>query len=140
MYDFGYNITKDKKMNIFVTKKMSLFYIFALFFIFGCTSTYTGKKDERYYQSIWCKKEKGRMEYVLDDSTRVDCLTDKYAVEVDWDYKWAEGVGQAQYYAEKTGKMPGLLLILDEDGRRYVRRAEVSGRCSNLKVWTVDKE
>lgn len=127
-------------MKKIVTNKLSYFYVFILLVLCGCVSSYHGKKDERYYQSKWCEKEKGKIEYVLDDSTRVDCLTDRYAVEVDWDYKWAEGVGQAQFYAEKTGKMPGLLLILDEDGKRFVKRAEISGKCSNLRVWTIDKE
>jgi hypothetical protein len=107
--------------------------------VFGCTASYNGKKDEKYYQTIWCDKNKGKIEYVLDDSTRVDCLTKEYAVEVDWDYKWAEGVGQAQFYAEKTGKKAGLLLIIDNDSDRYIKRAEISGRCSGLKIWTIDK-
>ena len=117
----------------------NLSFIVVVLTICGCATTYTGKKDEKYYQKLWCGQQKGIMEYVLDDSTRVDCLTDRYAVEVDWDHKWAEGVGQAQYYAEKTGRKPGLLLITDKNGQRFVKRAKTAGRCSGLEVWTIDK-
>ena len=30
---------------------------------------------EKYYQELWCAKEKGQTEVVLPDRTRCDCLT-----------------------------------------------------------------
>lgn len=79
------------------------------------------------------------MEYILSDKTRVDCLLREYAVEVDYGHKWAEGVGQAQYYAKETGRKPGLLLIIDKGEERYIKRAEKAGEYSGLTVWTIDK-
>ncbi len=68
---------------------------------------------EKYYQQQWCSAQGGVAEYRLDDGTRVDCLTDTHAVEVDFARKWAESIGQALYYGLQTGKRPGVLLILE---------------------------
>ena len=35
------------------------------------------------------------IEWRNEDGTGTDCLNTLYAVEVDYTYKWAEGVGQA---------------------------------------------
>ena len=92
---------------------------------------------ERYYQERWCNEIGGQMEVVLDDGTRVDCLTDEYAVEVDFAKKWAEGIGQALYYAEKTGRRPGVLLIMENDkDARYLDRLDVVADEYLIQVWT----
>ena len=64
------------------------------------------------------------MEYELSDKTRVDCLTEKYAVEVDFAPKWAECIGQALYYGKMTGKQPACVLIMErgEKDLKYLRR------------------
>jgi hypothetical protein len=54
----------------------------------------------------------GELEYRLDDKTRVDILTDTMAIEVDYAKKWYEAVGQSSHYALKTGRQPGIVLIL----------------------------
>ena len=69
------------------------------------------KKNENYYQEIWCL-DRGITEFVLPDRTRVDCLTDSHAVEFDWAKKWAEGIGQSLYYSLQTGKRAGVVLIV----------------------------
>ncbi len=96
---------------------------------------------ENEYQQVWCKEQHGQMEYRLDDGTRVDCLTKTHAVEFDFAYKWAESVGQALYYAMKTGKGPGVVLILEDDYDvnfffRLLSVAELYG----ITVWTMDKD
>lgn len=59
------------------------------------------------------------------DGTRVDLLTDEYAIEVDWAAKWAEGIGQALYYAEITQKKPAvMLLIRSAADDKYVYRCQ----------------
>jgi hypothetical protein len=68
-------------------------------------------KNERYYQTKWCNANSGRMEVPLSDGTRADCVTEKYAVEVDFAPKWAEGHGQALRYARLTGKRGVVVLI-----------------------------
>lgn len=65
-------------------------------------------------------------EVVLWDGTRVDILTDSTAWEVEWPAKWAESIGQALYYAEVSGKQPGIVLLVTdlERERRYVYRCQ----------------
>ncbi len=70
---------------------------------------------EKEYQDAWWAQQKGTVEYVLDDKARVDCLTSEYAVEFDFAPTWAESIGQALYYATKTGKKPGVVWIFEED-------------------------
>lgn len=47
----------------------------------------------------------------LWDRTRPDMISKAHVVEVDWSHKWKEGVGQACFYRELTGKQGGLLLL-----------------------------
>lgn len=87
--------------------------------------TKTTKHDEKYYQTKMCEQLGGDMEYVLFDKARVDCLTSEYAIEVDFAKKWAEGIGQALYYAEVTGKKPAVALIVEEDeDKKYIDRLD----------------
>lgn len=74
---------------------------------------------EKDYQNYWCSTHCGQAEVKLPDSTRVDCLTDEYAIEVDFQKKWAESIGQALYYAIKTGRKPAVLLILENEEKDY---------------------
>jgi hypothetical protein len=76
-------------------------------------------------------------EYRLDDGTRVDCLTDQYAIEFDFGPKWAESIGQALYYAEMTGRQPGVVLILEQPGDdRYLNRLRRVADKYNISIWT----
>lgn len=68
---------------------------------------------EKEYQKVWCEAHKGRIEYRLPDKARVDCLTEKLAVEFDFAPKWAECIGQALYYGKKTNKIPACVLIME---------------------------
>lgn len=98
-------------------------------------------KAERVYQRNWCEKAGGMAEFMLSDSTRVDCVTKQYAVEVDFAPKWAEAVGQALYYSTMTEKRPAILLILEKEAdRRYLDRLErISGNLG-ITVWTITPE
>lgn len=81
------------------------------------------------------------MEYTLDDGARVDCLTDEYAIEFDFAPKWAESIGQALYYAEKTGKKPGVVLILEKAGEeRFLKRLETVAKTHGITVWTMTND
>ena len=74
------------------------------------------------YVNMYCK---GIIEYQLSDRTRVDCLTDEYAIEYDWAKKWAESIGQSMYYSKMTGKAPAVVLILTSpNDYHYVKRVE----------------
>ncbi len=86
-----------------------------------------------------CNKLKGKIEYRLPDKTRVDCLTDEYAIEVDWAKKWAEGIGQTLYYASITNKKPAVALIVAEGEERFVKRLTTVANEFDIKVIILDK-
>ena len=70
------------------------------------------KQPESHYQRKWCEAQHGRTEVRLPDRTRVDCILDTHAVEVDFARKWAEAIGQSLHYSRMTGKRAGILLIM----------------------------
>ncbi|MDZ4185777.1 MAG: hypothetical protein U1D97_12450 [Desulfuromonadales bacterium] len=110
----------------------------AIFILSGCSPVVAVvKKHEKDYQNAWCSEMNGKVEVRLDDGTRVDCLTDEYAVEVDFAKKWAESIGQSLYYADRTGRKPGVLLIVGEDDQRFLDRLETVAAKSKIKVWIV---
>lgn len=78
------------------------------------------------------------MEYTLADRARVDCLTATHAIEFDFAPKWAESVGQSLYYALKTGKRPGVVLILENPSKdaRNLRRLQALAKKYQITVWT----
>jgi hypothetical protein len=99
------------------------------------------KKNERYYQEILCNDLQVKVEVVLEDKSRVDCLTDEFAIEVDWANKWSQGVGQAMYYALMTGKKPAIGLIMSQsksDKRHYERLMLVTEEL-NIHLIRIDK-
>ena len=107
----------------------------------GCSTTNVKKYNERYYQTQLCEKLDGEMEFVLEDRTRVDCLTDEYAIEVDFAKKWAEGVGQALFYAKMTGKKPAVGFIMNtQKDKRYLRRLHTLAKEYGIKVFVLEKQ
>jgi hypothetical protein len=96
---------------------------------------------EKEYQDAWCKKMQGQTEVILDDKTRVDCLTDQYAVEVDFAPKWAEGIGQALFYGLKTGMRPGVLLIMENyNDDRFLERLKLTAEKYGISTWMITPE
>lgn len=88
---------------------------------------------EADYVNAYCK---GTIEYVLNDKTRIDCLTESYAIEFDWAKKWAESVGQSLYYANMTGKLPAVAIILkSKRDERYIRRIKKADK--DIKVFRI---
>ena len=80
---------------------------------------------ERFYQQQWCNLKGGQVEFTLPDRTRVDCLTESHAVEVDFAHKWAEAIGQSLHYSSMTGKRAGILLVLStRNDARLLKRME----------------
>ena len=98
------------------------------------------KKNEAYYQVQFCEKVNGVTEYILPDRTRVDCLTDDYAIEVDWAKKWAESIGQSLFYADVTDKKAGVALIVGENDQRYLKRINRIVRKVKIKIFIIKRE
>lgn len=100
--------------------------------------------NESSYQHAYCAKHKGIEEFILPDKTRVDCLTDKHAIEFDFSNKWAEAIGQALHYGLMTGKTPKVIQILDEKHKQrqrvYFERIRFLGQKYNFAVEFISDE
>jgi len=105
----------------------------------GCSEK--KKHKEKYYQTQLCNELDGVMEQSLLDRTRIDCLTDEYAIEVDFSKKWAESVGQALYYAEMTGKKPavGLIVRETEKDKRHMKRLKILTNKYGIKIYKIER-
>ncbi len=105
----------------------------------GCTEE--KKRHEKYYQVKLCNELDGVTEQSLLDRTRVDCLTDEYAIEVDFSKKWAESVGQSLYYAEMTEKKPAVGLIVRETkkDKRHMKRLRVLADKYDIKIFKIKR-
>lgn len=111
-----------------------------LLIIFGLLSAATFAA-ERDYQLPFCERLSGKVEYVLPDRTRVDCLTSTHAIEVDYAKKWPEAIGQALHYARLTDTVPGIALIVEtEKDQVYLNRLYSVIRHWHLpiQVWVLD--
>lgn len=76
---------------------------------------HTGKLYEIDYAKVLCHKLNGQIEYRLPDKTRVDCLTDDSAIEVDFPNKIDECITQAKHYGSMTGKKSVCAIIITDD-------------------------
>ena len=96
---------------------------------------------EKVYQEHFCKQLKGITEYRLKDMTRVDCLSDEYAIEVDFAQKWAESIGQSLYYASQTSRKPAVLLIMEDDKKdlKYLHRLENVSQKHKIDIWIINQ-
>lgn len=94
---------------------------------------------EKEYQAHWCNAHKGKLEHKLNDGTRVDCLTDTLAVEVDFAPKWAECIGQSLYYGRKTNKVPTCVLIMErgEKDMKYLKRLRNAAYKKGIRTFTI---
>lgn len=66
---------------------------------------------ESEYRDMLCGGKGWQMETKLANGTRVDCMTERLAIEIDWSWKWPEAIGQSLNYAAVTGKRPAVILI-----------------------------
>lgn len=89
------------------------------------TLSINANASEKEQVQLYCDSVQGVTEWMLLDKTRVDCLTDEYAIEADWAYKWYEAVGQSLHYAMHTGRRAAILLIIRTEGDwKYARRLQ----------------
>ncbi len=96
---------------LFMTASFQWILFSALIFILHSTAAYPNQ-SEHWYQDVWCRGMKGQVEYRLQDSRRIDCLTETHAIEVEFAHKWNEAIGQSLDYSMLTGKAAGIVLIV----------------------------
>lgn len=120
---------------------MKKIFILCLALIFVPAAQAKRLHTEAEYQAVWCGKHNGIREYKLPDKSRVDCLTDTLAVEIDFANKWAECVGQALYYGKITGKQAACVLIIENTERdtKYLQRLRRTAykKGVNLRTFTI---
>lgn len=77
----------------------------------------------------------------LHDGSRVDCLTENYAIEVEFASKAFEALGQSIHYARITGTKPAILMIIerDEDWHFYWRIHRTAQE-RDVKLWYITPE
>lgn len=117
-----------------------MFVLIGLLLLNGSCKADRVKYNERYYQERWCRQNGGRMEVVLADRSRCDCITETYAIEVDFAGKW-EALEQALNYARLTGKKPGIVFICRKKGDnkkidRTIKNIKFGG--FNINVWRIN--
>jgi hypothetical protein len=111
-----------------------LYFLIILFFL--SFSSYAIEKEE-FYSNIFCEELSGQSQFKLKDLSRVDCLTETHAYEVDWadGMKVYEAIGQSLYYASQTGKKPGILLLIRKDNsEKHIRKIKEVIRYFNLDI------
>ncbi len=120
---------------------MTIFIVFTRLNDFDKDINKNSKKSEAYYQSIFCNKLSGIKEYKLRNNTRVDCLTDEFAFEIDFGKKWAEAIGQSLYYGIETNRKPAIGLIIDiKKEKRFLERLNTVAKLLNIEVMVIEKE
>lgn len=111
--------------------------IFSLLLLLPLMLGLASGKLEKDYQAEWCK---GQTEVTLGDRTRVDCLTELHAIEVEFASKWKNAIGQSLHYALMTGKKAGIALILrKESDQRYLDQLNrvIEANRLPIRVWVL---
>ena len=119
-------------------KKIILF-----LFFFILTSSSQALEKEKYYSDKFCEEMSGQADYTLQDKSRVDCLTETHAFEVDWadGMKVYEAIGQSLYYSSQTGKLPGILLLIRKDNsEKHIRKIKEVIRYFDLDIELIIKD
>ena len=78
----------------------------------------TYSASEKSINARWCDSRGGISEFRTKDGTYVDCLTDIYAVEAEFDNNWKEAIGQSLHYAESTNKKAAILFIKRQKSKK----------------------
>ncbi len=126
--------------NINVLKVIKVLITFIILFTTGNVKA-KHIHHEKVYQEYFCGSLNGKSEYVLPDRTRIDCLTDEYAIEVDFAKKWSEAIGQSLYYSYCTKREPGILLILEsEKDEKHLHKIQPLVKLYGIRLWLIRPE
>ena len=101
--------------------------LFLLIILIFLSFSASAIEKEEFYSNIFCEELSGQSQFKLKDLSRVDCLTETHAFEVDWadGMKVYEAIGQSLYYASQTGKKPGILLLIRKDNsEKHIRKVQ----------------
>ena len=105
-----------------------------------CKLSYSAQ-HESWYQNIWCIGMGGIIEKQMENGRRIDCLTENYAIEMDFAWKWQEALGQSLEYSILSNKKAGIVLILTKNSDyAYWDRLNLVVNTFELpiKLWKLD--
>lgn len=117
----------------------------AILLIIICSSSAHGYNDynkESWYRDIWCYGETEVKVFPKGVSPRCDCLTENFAIEVDFARKWHEAVGQSLFYGHHLKRIPGILLIITKpsDMKHLNNLIDMINVYKlPIRVWAIDK-
>ena len=86
-----------------------------LLMLFFVTQSYG---SESKISDYWCTSVNGVSQFTTKDRTYVDCLTNEFAVEAEYDYNWKEAIGQSLHYAETTNRQAAILFIKRKETKK----------------------
>jgi hypothetical protein len=118
--------------------------VFSLSHLSGMGTADAGgrQRPEAWYQRQFCRD--GITEHRTPDGCRVDCLLQHYAIEVEFASKWPEAVGQSLYYAQRTGRQAGIVLIIEKPSRDEIHLQRLRQLLGSLRergirigLWTI---
>jgi hypothetical protein len=118
---------------------IGLFLWAILIFIFISQAT-ADSLGEDHYRNLWCKQNQGRIEVIMPNKTRCDCVTPTYAVEIEFASRWLQSIGQALNYAEQTNLRAGIVLICQKpkDSRKFqALRGLVLSYKLPIDIWSI---
>ena len=76
------------------------------------------------------------VEHVLWDRTRCDYVTATQAIEIDWAYKWSQGIGQSGWYSSVLDKEPCVILLVRDihKDEKYIYRATAAAEKFGVEI------
>ena len=118
--------------------KKNLVFISLICNIFGLSAS-SHVFLEKDSQKAWCSAQQGKMEVILPDKARVDCVLPEYAIEFDFASKWGEAIGQSLYYGAVLNRKPGIVLIMENGSKdnKYLERLNKVANTHGITVWTM---
>jgi len=116
--------------------------LLVLIILFILSISLFAKSHEIDYQKVFCKSKNGKMEVTLPiDNTRIDCVYDHYACEVDWGRHAYEAIGQTEYYSYMSGKKRCIVLIQSSKAdNRYIGRLKPFCKDKGIKLYIINKK
>ena len=117
--------------------------ISAFILIFFLSLSSKALEKEKYYSEMYCKELSGKVNHNLADKSKVDCLTDTHAYEVDWadGMKVYEAIGQSLYYASQTNKKPGIILLIRRNNsEKHIRKVKEAINFFELDINLIIKD
>ena len=96
---------------------------------------------ERELSKKLCDHLGGEAEARSPEGQRADCVTDEYAIEVEYSQKWKDGIGQSLTYGMLFERKPKIILVCIEGKKleaceKHLERLDAVVRTYNLPIST----